>query len=168
MSLTLFEIALEYKALADQLADTELPEDVIRDTLEAEQYPLEQKGRALIAVYRNLGAEAEAIESAAKKLEERASSIRNRQESLKRYLQAAMAISGVEKITASDYTFSAKLSRGRDRVVEVFDESVLPAKYCKVVPATSRPDKVLIKKAIAEGEDVPGAKVVKRDRLTIS
>ncbi len=43
----------------------------------------------------------------------------------------------------------------------------MPADYLREVPAKYEPDKALIKKAIKDGFDVAGAKLVKRDRLTV-
>lgn len=168
MSLTLFQVAQEFRAIADQLADTDLDEQTIRDTLEGEAYPVEQKGRAVIAVFRNMGAEADAVENAAKELQARAKALRNRQESLKGYLQMAMTVTGISEIKAIDGTFKAKLYPGRDASVDVFQPELLPADYLREIPARYEPDKTLIKQAIEDGYDVPGARVVKRDRLTIS
>jgi hypothetical protein len=60
------------------------------------------------------------------------------------------------------------LLRERDESIEVFDESMVPAVYMNVPePPAPKPDKAAIRRAIKAGQDVPGARIVKRDRLEI-
>ena len=82
-------------------------------------------------------------------------------------LQSAMSITGTKSIASTDGTFKATLYKERDVSVEVFDERQIPQDYMKEIPATYRPDKRLIKKALDDGFDVVGAKIVKKDRLKI-
>ncbi|MGE5452213.1 MAG: siphovirus Gp157 family protein [Acidobacteriota bacterium] len=90
-----------------------------------------------------------------------------RQEWLRRYLQEHMAAAGITEIKDERGVFKASLSVGRDESVEVFDEAQLPIDYMREIPAKTEPDKTLIKKAIKDGFEVPGARLVKKDRLTI-
>lgn len=86
------------------------------------------------------------------------------QESLKAVMQAT----GVTEIKSNDGTFSANLQRERDASVEVFDAAMIPADYMtEPVAPPPAPDKRLIAAAIKDGFDVPGAKIVKRDRLVL-
>jgi hypothetical protein len=59
------------------------------------------------------------------------------------------------------------LSKGRDKAVDVFDETQLPDDYMTEVPASYVPNKKAIRSAMDDGFDVPGARLVARDRLTI-
>jgi hypothetical protein len=90
-----------------------------------------------------------------------------RQDWLRRYLQDHMTAAGITEITDDRRVFKASLSVGRDESVDVFDEAQLPADYLREIPAKYEADKTLIKKAIKDGFEVPGARIVKRDRLTI-
>lgn len=90
-----------------------------------------------------------------------------RQEWLRRYLSEHMAAAGITEIKDERGVFSASLSVGRDESVEVFDDKQLPELYLREIPVKHEPDKALIKKAIKEGFEVPGARLVKKDRLTI-
>ena len=50
----------------------------------------------------------------------------------------------------------------------VFDAAQVPVNYMTdPKPPEPAPDKALIKKALKDGFDVPGARIVKRDRLEI-
>ena len=93
--------------------------------------------------------------------------IANSAQRAKDALQSAMTVTGTKSIASTDGTFKATLYKERDASIEVFDENQIPADYMKEIPATYRPDKQLIKKAINDGFDVAGAKIVKKDRLTI-
>lgn len=86
---------------------------------------------------------------------------------LRDYLRENMAASGITEIKAVDGSFVAKLYPGRDESVEIFDAAQLPQDYLREIPAKYEPDKTLIKRSIADGFEVPGARLVKKDRLTI-
>jgi hypothetical protein len=51
--------------------------------------------------------------------------------------------------------------------VDIFDEKQLPQDYLREIPAKYEPDKKLIKKAMDDGFEVPGARIVAKDRLEI-
>lgn len=89
-------------------------------------------------------------------------------ERAKEALKTVMQATGVILIKTDDGLFQAKLFPERDESVEVFDALQLPADYLREIPATTAPDKALIKQALRDNFDVPGARLVKRDRLTLS
>ena len=163
----LYEISNEYLATAQQLAELDLDEQTITDTLEAAQWPVEEKGRALSAVILNMRAEADMVNDAIKKLSHRAKAIESRAQALHDYLLINMKRTGIPEIKALDGTFKAKFYPERDVSVVIDDLDKLPADYLREIPARYEPDKVLIKKALNDGHDVQGAHLVKNDRLEI-
>jgi len=165
--MNLYEISNEYLATAQQLAELDLDEQTITDTLEAAQWPVEEKGRALSAVILNMRAEADMVNDAIKKLSHRAKAIESRAQALHDYLLINMKRTGITEIKALDGTFKAKLYRERDASVVIDSENLIPADYMREIPARCEPDKILIKKAISDGYEVPGAHIVKKDRLEI-
>jgi hypothetical protein len=165
--MNLYEISNEYLATAQQLAELDLDEQTITDTLEAAQWPVEEKGRALSAVILNMRAEADMVNDAIKKLSHRAKAIESRAQALHDYLLINMQRTGITEIKALDGTFKAKLYRERDANVIIDSDNLIPADYMREIPARCEPDKVLIKKAINDGYEVPGAHIVKKDRLEI-
>lgn len=102
-----------------------------------------------------------------KEMTARLKAAEKRQEWLRRYLQEHMATTGITEIADERGIFKASLATGRDEAIEIFDEGQLPPDYLREIPAKHEPDKALIKKAIKDGFEVPGARLVKRDRLTI-
>ena len=164
----LYELATQFQATAMQLADLDLDDQTIADTLEGEALPVDEKARGVCAIILNLQAEADMVKAAADKIAKRSKQLQARADWLHDYLKMNMQRCGITEIKALDGTFKAKLSIGRDTIVEITEQSLIPADYLREIPARLEPDKTLIKKAIADGFDVPGAVVVKKDRLTIS
>jgi len=78
-----------------------------------------------------------------------------------------MQVSGTKKVESSDKTFKAVLHVERDESVEIFDDKQIPSEYMREIPAKYLPDKDLIKKAIKDGYEVTGAKLLIKDRLTL-
>ena len=91
----------------------------------------------------------------------------SRVERIKSSLKEVMQATGVTQLESPDATFKIKLHKERDKSVDVFDADQLPADYLREIPATFAPDKKLIEQAIKDGFEVPGARIVAKDRLEI-
>src|SRR5574343_345673 len=160
----LFILATEYRALADKLHDTDIDEQTILDTLEAESGDLVEKGKNVAAVFRNLESDAKQIKEAEQQLAERRKAIEKRAESLKQYLKTNMEIAGIHKIECPWFVVSIAHN---PEAVTVDDESLIPRDYFKEIPATYQLDKALVKSAIKDGYDVPGARLTRGTSLRI-
>jgi hypothetical protein len=167
MSITLYEIADKYTQAFYALADSDLDNETIDDTLEGLEGELVEKGKAVTAFCLNLDAEIEAMKSAEKRISGRRKAMENKRDRLKEYLKQNMARCGISEIKANDGSFVARLYIGRDESVVIDDESAIPMDYKREIPASYEPEKMLIKKAIKEGFAVPGAHIEKKDRLEI-
>lgn len=163
-AITLFKATEDLRDLLDQVDPEtgELPEG-----LSQAREIVATKSKSVTAYILNQEAQISMAKARAKELAEAAKREEKRLEWLRKYLADNMAATGILSIKSDDGTFSAKLERERDASVEVFDEKQLPADYLREVPAKYEPDKKLIAKAFADGFDVPGARIVKRDRLTL-
>jgi hypothetical protein len=73
---------------------------------------------------------------------------------------------GIREIKGDDGTFRATLHLERDESVEVFDLEQVPFEFMRS-KTTVTADKTAIKEALRNNIEVPGAKIVKNDRLTI-
>lgn len=166
--MNLYDISSQYLATANQLADMDIDEQTLTDTLEASAWPVEEKVRAVSAVILNLQAEADMVKGTADRIAKRAKALQSRADALHDYLLINMQRTGITEIKALDGTFKAKLYRERDASVVIDSENLIPADYMREIPARCEPDKVLIKKAINDGYEVPGAHIVKKDRLEIN
>ena len=160
----LYLLTQEFREAAEKLADAELPDEVIADTLESLQFPIEEKAKNVAMVIRNIEASAKAIKEAADAMILRAKSEENRAKNLKGYLQSAMEATGITKIESPYFVISL---RNNPESVVIDAESQIPADYMREVPATYSPDKTLIKKAIQDGYEVPGCHLTRTQSLQI-
>ena len=160
----LFILAQEHRALADKLHNLELDDQTIADTLEAEGGDLVEKGKNVAAVFRNLESDAKQIKEAEQQLAERRKAIEKRAESLRNYLKTNMEVAGITKIECPWFVVSIAQN---PEAVTVEDESLIPRDYFKEIPATYQLDKALVKQAIKDGFDVPGAHLSRGTSLRI-
>lgn len=165
MNTSLYVLTGEYLKLSHKLMDSELDEQTINDTLEAAAGDIEVKATNVACFVRNLEASAEAIKQAEKQMADRRKSIENKAESIRRYLKENMQRCGISKIE-SPY-FSLTLKKNPPSVV-IDDTAAIPADYMVTPPPPpASPDKALIKKAIQDGYEVPGAHLEQGERLEI-
>jgi len=164
MQITLYQAAASVRELLEQI-DVETGE--MPEGFDQARALVATKAQACAAFVLENDAQADMVEQHAKSLLERVKTARKRSQWLRGYLSSHMASAGVMSIKSDDGTFSAKLDLGRDESVEVWDAAQVPADYMREIPAKSEPDKALIKKALKDGFDVPGAKLIAKDRLTL-
>lgn len=164
-SLTLFDIAKEYRAITDVLMDSGADEQTLSDTLEGEAWPLELKAQNYGFVIRNLEATAEAIKAAEAQMAARRKTMEKRSAYLLERLKTGMEIAGVTELSCPHFQIKIKKN---PPAINVFDEKQVPDKYW-VQPEA--PPKVIDKKAIKADIDadieVPGAMKVQGTRLEI-
>jgi len=160
----LYEIAGEARTIYEKLMDLDLDEQVIQDTLEAET-DMVPKVQSYGFVIRNMDALEAAINAEAERLALRGRIIAKRRDALKHRLLDAMVYAGVKKVEHPQFTISVA---NNPAAVEIFDERQIPADYMTdPKPPEPKPDKRLIKAAIQDGHDVPGAKLVQGVSLRI-
>ena len=166
MSLPLYQIAAQYRADLDALAELEGIDPVtVADTVESLQGDLQDKLRAVIAYSLNLQAQAEAQAAAAKRMAERAKATGARADALLDYARQAMQDTGIAEVATDEW--GAKLAK-KPPSVEVADQAALPAEFLRVPePPAPAPDKAKIAAALKAGQEVPGARLVQGYRLAV-
>lgn len=164
-ALTLFEIASEYRQIADVLQDANCDEQTLMDTLEGERWPLELKAQNYGFVIGNLEASIAAITQAVKQMEARADSMKRRAEYLRERLKTGMEIAGVTKLECPHFAISIQKN---PPAVEVWDERQVPEEFwVQPPPPAKKISKDALKAALKAGEDVPGAKLTQGTRIAI-
>jgi len=163
VNITLFAASEILRGLLDQIdvESGELPEG-----FEDARAIVATKATAVAAYVLETERQADYLKTYAKEVTERAKTAEKRAAWLRQYLATHMAGAGITKIADERGLFSATLDVGRDKSVDVFDANQVPSDYMREV-VKYEADKTLIRKAIDDGFDVPGARVVARDRLTI-
>lgn len=163
--LALYELAEIYLADLQTLADLDLDDQTVADTLEGLSGDLEVKATNVAAFARNLEATAEAIKDAEGKMAARRKSIERRGEHLRAYLKAQMERTGILKIESPQFVLAIKKN---PPAVHVEAPELVPAEFMKAPPP---PPPVLDKKAVGEalkaGRDVPGCRLEQGTRLDI-
>ena len=162
---SLYDIAAEYRQTADKLADLDLDEQTIADTLEGMSGALELKAQNVVMFARNLEATATAIKEAETAMASRRKAIEHRAAGLRRYALSAMQVAGVQSIECPYFKLSV---RKNPPAVEVFDAAQIPAQFMRTPePPPPAPDKKAITEAIKAGKEVPGARLVSGERLEV-
>ena len=161
----LYVLAQQYRADSDKLADMELDDQTLADTLESMGGELELKAENVVMFARNLEVTAAAIKDAEAQMAARRKAMESRSASLKRYVLENMQLAGIQKIEGPLFKLSI---RENPTSVEVFEPDLIPLEYMtQPKPPPPAPNKTAIKAAIAAGVDVPGAKVNRTTRLEI-
>jgi hypothetical protein len=160
---TLYQVADQYlAALADLTERDDLPEEVVRDTLDSLKGDLAVKGISVAchALNVELGAKllrerADALAAMAKREEERS-------EKLKAYLCAHLLRAGLPKIEHDGMT--VKLRKSGTPRVEIEGKDGIPAEFMRIPEPPPlpppEPDRVAIREAIKGGTPVAGCRLV--------
>jgi hypothetical protein len=166
MNTSLFALTSQYREL-QKLADSEsdIPEQVLADTLEAVGGELELKAQNVARFVANMESFANAIDEAAAAMADRAKRLRTRSAWFRQYLLSNMLAADLKKVESPELVLSVKKT---PPAVVIFDETVLPAQYMVQPPAPSpRPDKRAMSDAMKAGADIPGARLESGYRLEI-
>lgn len=158
---TLAMLAAEYREAASILADLDLDQKTVGDTLDGISGALEDKARAVAHVIRSLEAEADSIADWAKSAQERARSTKNRAEHLRAYLAATLRACSIQRVAAADVV----ISFGHVSSVVIDDPDALPGDLLRYPPP--EPNKTAIAAAIKSGAAVPGAHIEEREYIRI-
>lgn len=165
MNTSLYVLTSEFEAAAHRLSDLDLPDEVVADTLEGLQFPIEQKSVQVALFMRNLEATAEQIKQAEADMAKRRKAIEARAERIRQYLQVNMERAGIQKIECPHFKLSL---RDNPASVVIDAPSQIPVEFMRQPePPPAAPDKTAIKKAIEAGTEVPGCHLGRSRRLEI-
>lgn len=163
---SLTEQLRELQALAD--SDADIPDEVLRDTLEGLEGAVEVKASNVARFVRNQESLADAIEGAAKQMRERAARVRRRTDSMRLYLLANMTGAGITRIENAELVLAI---RKNPPSVVIDDESAVPDGFKALPPPPPPPvphvDKKRVADAIKAGASVPGCHLEQGQRLEI-
>lgn len=165
MNITLYQISADLRAMLDNAFDPETGEALPAFTEQRALFG--SKASAVAAYVLNVEADAQQCKAAIERIAAMKATLERKASHLRAYLLDNMATSGVTELKATDGSFVVKRYPERDKSVDVFDPEQLPDDYMREIPAKHEPDKRLIAGALDDGFDVPGARYVYKDRLTI-
>ena len=165
MTITLYHAAQDMQQKIALCVDPETGE-IDTDKLDDIECAFKDRAVAVVAVYKGKGHTVDMLKSYLVEIQDRIAREEKNRERLKDYLQGAMTITGVHVIKSDDGLLTATLYPERDESVELDPDAAFPASHCNE-PKPPAPSKSLIKAAILAGEAVAGARIVRRDRITI-
>ncbi|HHT1700992.1 TPA: siphovirus Gp157 family protein [Citrobacter freundii] len=147
----LYQIANDFA----KLTDSDMPPEMIADTLDGIEWELEEKVEQILAVCKNELADAEALKEEARRLIERAKASENRVVSLKEYVARSLETAGKKSMKAGLHQVTI---RAPSKSVEITDVNAIPPDFVEY-ETTIKPDKLAIKHQIEAGIDIPGAQL---------
>lgn len=163
-SLSLYQLADEYRQLLELAASEEADEASFSAALDAMQGEITARAVSLAQVARNLEAFEEQIEAAIEAMTQRANRAKHRANSIRAYLKAQMEIAGISKL---DSPFFALALRKNPPKLIISEDALIPRDYLRIVPERLEPNKPEITKALKAGADIDGCRLETTTRLEI-
>lgn len=160
-----FELAAQYRQLAEILAERHDDEQVIADTLESISGPLDERLENLAKMVRNVETAARGVEETIAHLEARRAGLRRAAERGRRLILDLMRAAGRERATTA--LFSMAVRKNPLSVVVDDAASVPPAYLTYHEPPPPTPDKRAIAAALKAGVPVAGVHAEQDVRLEI-
>ena len=164
MSVTLFDIAQSVREAVNQI-DPETGEIV--DGYAENRELFQSKALGCIAYSKEEAATIEAAWALISEMQRKIEARAKRHEKFLAYMADCMKATGITEVKHELGLFGAKLYIGRDESVELLPGTAFPPELCSE-PKPPAPNKTKIKAAIKAGEAVAGARIVRKDRLTIT
>ena len=160
---TLHEMSKEYAILYEMASDPDADLESFGMAIDQLKGEIGAKVDGVVSVIRNLEALRDGIEAHIEKQSKRATAAENRVKWLKRYLIDCLETIGENRIVSTSADVSIVNNPAR---VEIYSYESIPIEYI-FVKEQRLPDKSLIKKSLLEGQEVPGAGIVKDKRISI-
>lgn len=156
----LYEIANEYLELMRVIETEDIPEEYVTDTLEAIKGEIEIKADNIACILKNIQADIKAFKEEEDRLAERRKAKENAYDRLKQYLSDTLQKMEIDKVETPRNNISFRKSES----VEVDEESFL--KWARehrddlLSYSAPKPNKTEIKKALKDGADIVGTKLI--------
>ena len=163
-NITLFDAAQAVREAINQI-DPDTGE--IIETYTESRELFQNKAVACVAYAKEEGATLESAKAMVKDMLAKIEAREKRLDRFKAYIADCMKSTGITEVKHDLGLFGAKLYLERDESVELDDGAEFPPSLCND-PKPPAPSKTKIKNAIKAGEAVAGARIVRKDRLSIN
>ena len=161
----LFDLTQQYLSLTRLDDADEIPEEVIRDTLEALGGDIETKCVAIGRFILDMQASAQVCKETAKAMAQRAERLAKRADSIKHYMLLQLQLMDLKRIQTPDLTIRRQNS---PPTVVITDGITVPEEYMAYPPPPPpHPDKKLLKAALQAGKDIPGVFIEQGEHIRI-
>lgn len=160
-----FELAAQYRHLAELLAERHDDEQVIADTLEGISGPLDERLENLAKMVRNLESARRGVEETIANLETRHAALQRAAERGRKLILDLMQVAHRDRATTALFSLAI---RKNPPVVVIDSQAALPPTYLTYhEPPPPTPNKKAIATALKAGTPVPGAHCEQGVRLEI-
>jgi hypothetical protein len=163
-SLTLYQLADEYRQLLELAASDEADEESFGAALDAMQGEITTHAVALAQVARNLESFDEQIDAAIETMARRANRAKHRATAIRAYLKEQMEKAGISKL---DSPFFSLAIRKNPPKLLIAEDALIPRDYLRIIPERLEYNKPEITKALKAGADVDGCRLETTTRLEI-
>ncbi len=160
-----FELAAQYRQLAELLAERHDDEQVTADTLESMSGPLDEHLENLAKMVRNIEAADAGVQKTIASLEARHVALQRAAERGRRLILDLMLASRRDKVTTA--LFSLAVRKNPPQIVIDHEADIPPVYLVRHEPPPPTPDKRAIAAALKAGASVPGARSEQSMRLDI-
>ena len=155
MSLSLYQMSQEWEDVFDKLLDPEIPEEAVFDTIEMIEADMDTKADGYAKIIKSMDGDTAQIDAEIKRLQERKTAIKNRQDALKQRLFDTMKTTGRTNFKTALFSFNIQ-KNGGVKPVELQGE--VPAAWLK--PGT--PETAKIREDLEAGNELPFATLGER------
>lgn len=159
--MNLYQINQKYIDLAIRLENEELTPEIEQELFISEQ-EFKDKSIAYCCVTEGINSEIKAIDELIEKLQAKKKAKQKTIDTLKKRVLSAMEIFGIYKIESP----IMKLSIRKTSSVEIVNQNQLPEEFIRTKTETA-PDKIKIKNALEEGQEINGAILIYNTSLQI-
>jgi hypothetical protein len=129
---SLYDLRMDYQILLEQLYDSEVPEDILLDTLDSIEAVIEEKADSYAKILRQFDADIENIKAEENRLKQRRISLEGRKDFLKSNLFTAMKAVGLTKIKTPLFTVNIQKNGGKRALVLDVPVEELPDCFRKI------------------------------------
>jgi len=148
----LMDVAAEYREALEKLTDSDLPDEVVNDTLEGMKGALEVKATSLAAFAERIDGEAAVLKKRADLIAARAKAAASRAERIRAYIFNAMKLAEVSLIETTD--FKIRVKKGAWKLI-VDTPSQVPNEFMRFPdPPAPEIDKAAALRALGEGKEL--------------
>lgn len=148
--ISLYEMSKEWENVFEMLLDPDVPEEAIFDTIEMIEADMDTKADGYAKIIKSMDGDTAQIDAEIKRLQNRKTSISNRQKALKQRLYDTMKATGRTKFKTPLFSFAIQQNGGA-RHVDLTD--VVPAEWLK----PGDPDTKRIREYLEAGHELPFA-----------
>lgn len=157
----LYEVSERYKNIQDLIGNEEITEEILKNAAEDVEDEFREKLLNFAKICKNIKGIKAMIKDEEKRLEKKETVLDNRLKSLENYIKLCLNNARLNKMDLGIFKISIRKSES----TEITNLSLIPEEFLNFKKPEAK--KTEIKKAIKEGREIQGAKIVENESLVI-